>query len=167
MDIVLYSPEIPQNTGSIARSCAATCTPLHLIRPMKFEIDEKKVRRAGLDYWPYVDLTIHETWDAYVSTKPGALFEPLRYWFFTKWGTAPYYHAKFHPEDTLVFGNETSGLPEEFLQKFPESQYLAIPMAQPEVRSINLSNAVSIALYEARRQLKLDEPFHMRKRPVG
>lgn len=155
MEIVLLHPEIPQNTGSIARTCAATRTPLHIIKPMKFEINEKRVRRAGLDYWPFVNLTEHESWEAYLAGRADATSPRL--WFITKSGKVPYYRAEFKVGDGLVFGCESSGLPPHILTAAPQEQRLAIPMQEPRVRSLNLSNAVSILLYEARRQLNLDE----------
>jgi len=157
MDVVLVEPEIPQNTGSIARTCAATRTPLHIVGETPFEISDRTVRRAGLDYWPHVNLSRHSDWDSYLQSS-----SPRKVWLLSKFGTRPYYEAEFSPEDAIVFGSETKGLGKEFLSKFDPSQILAIPMSCPEVRSINLSNAVSIVLYEARRQLKLDEPFFAR-----
>lgn len=150
MHIVLVEPAIPQNTGSIARTCAATKTPLHLIHPLGFEITEKAVRRAGLDYWEHVDLRQHDSFEDFLQQQA-----PKELWFFTKYGRRPYYEAPFGTDSYLVFGSETTGLGEEFLMQHPEEQKLIIPMDEPAVRSLNLSNAVSIALYEARRQLVL------------
>jgi tRNA (cytidine/uridine-2'-O-)-methyltransferase len=147
MQVVLVNPQIPQNTGSIARTCAATQTPLHLIEPLGFDISEKAVRRAGLDYWPYVPLSRHDSWDSYLATAA-----PGRVWLLTKFATKIYYDVKFEPNDALVFGSETTGLGHEFLSRYPEAQWLKIPMVCPEVRSLNLSNAVSVVLYEALRQ---------------
>ncbi len=152
MDIVLVNPQIPQNTGSIARTCAATQTPLHLVGELGFELTEKSVRRAGLDYWPWVPLHRHASWPAYLEKS-----RPRQIWLFSKFGSRLYYTADFQPNDALVFGSETKGLGHEFLSQFPEDQILKIPIVCEEVRSLNLSNAVSIALYEARRQLKIDE----------
>ena len=151
MIIVLYEPEIPQNTGSIARTCAATATPLHLVGRLGFEIDEKRVRRAGLDYWPYVDLHIHDSWDNFIKSVPDCKF-----WLFSKYAEKIYHQAEFNPHDALIFGSETKGLGKEFLESFPKENQLRIPMPCKEVRSLNLSNAVSVALYEARRQLGID-----------
>lgn len=147
MDIVLIRPEIPQNTGSIARTCAATQTPLHLVGELGFEITEKQVRRAGLDYWPYVSVHHHKDWDEY-HTK----HTPHTIWLFSKFAERPYYDPEFSPGDALVFGNETKGLGKDFLCKFPKTQQLLIPMKCDKVRSLNLSNAVSIALYEVLKQ---------------
>ena len=110
MHVVLVEPQIPQNTGSIARTCAATDSPLHLIGPLGFEITEKAVRRAGLDYWPHVQLHHHTSWDAFLETV-----SPSACWFFSKFGVRSYSSAKFEESDALVFGSETKGLGEEFL----------------------------------------------------
>lgn len=151
MHIVLVEPQIPQNTGSIARTCAATNTPLHLVDPLGFDISEKAVRRAGLDYWPYVQLQRHATWRDFTDTV-----KPTRIWLFSKFGTRVYHQAEFQPDDALVFGSETKGLGQTFLEQYSEDQILRIPIVTEHVRSLNLSNAVSIALYEARRQLGMD-----------
>lgn len=150
MDVVLIKPEIPQNTGSIARSCAATCTPLHLVGKLGFEITEKRVRRAGLDYWPFVDLHRHPTWEEYL-----ALRTPHTVWCLSARGSIPYTDASFGPNDALVFGSETKGLGSEFLQHHDPTRILKIPIACPGVRSLNLSNAVSIVLFEALRQIEV------------
>jgi tRNA (cytidine/uridine-2'-O-)-methyltransferase len=147
MEIVLIEPEIPQNTGSIARTCAATGTPLHLVGPLGFEITEKRVRRAGLDYWPYVSVFQHASWEEYLQKN-----SPQRVWFLSKYAAKPYYQADFAENDALVFGSETKGLGKEFLAKIPAEQQLLIPMLCPQVRSLNLSNAVAIVLYEALKQ---------------
>jgi tRNA (cytidine/uridine-2'-O-)-methyltransferase len=147
MQIVLVEPQIPQNTGSISRTCAATDSPLHLIEPLGFEITEKAVRRAGLDYWPHVKLFQHRSWDDYLTSA-----NPERVWLFSKFGERLYTSAEFSPNDALVFGSETKGLGEAFISKYPSSQVLRIPIFTDHVRSLNLSNAVSIALYEAIRQ---------------
>ncbi|MCX6115852.1 MAG: tRNA (cytidine(34)-2'-O)-methyltransferase [Proteobacteria bacterium] len=151
MQIVLVEPQIPQNTGSIARTCAATDSSLHLVGPLGFEISEKAVRRAGLDYWPHVKLSQHPSWDEYIDTA-----KPERIWLFSKFGQKLYTDAQFQQGDALVFGSETKGLGPQLLANFSPEQILRIPIISTHVRSLNLSNAVSIALYEARRQLKLD-----------
>jgi tRNA (cytidine/uridine-2'-O-)-methyltransferase len=152
MEIVLVEPQIPQNTGSIARTCAATDTPLHLVGKLGFDLSEKAVRRAGLDYWPYVKLSRHGSWDSYLEAR-----RPPRVWLFSKFGTRIYHSVEYQLGDALVFGSETKGLGEEFLSGFPAEQILKIPIVTSHVRSLNLSNAVSIALYEMRRQLGVDE----------
>lgn len=147
MQIVLYEPEIPPNTGSVARLCAATLTPLHLIEPLGFKIDDKHLKRAGLDYWEFVDLHVHRSWDAFVQTAA-----PRNLWFFSKRATKSYTAARYQEDDILVFGPETRGLPQTLLDIY-SARTLRIPMMGAGVRSLNLSNAVSIALYEALRQL--------------
>lgn len=151
VDIVLVEPQIPQNTGSISRTCAATDTPLHLVGPLGFDLSEKAVRRAGLDYWPHVKLARHGTWASYMEASA-----PRKVWLFSKFGSRLYTTADFGHNDALVFGSETKGLGEAFLSQFPSDQILRIPIVTEYVRSLNLSNAVSIALYEARRQLAMD-----------
>lgn len=147
MHVVLVEPQIPQNTGSIARTCAATDSPLHLVGPLGFEITEKAVRRAGLDYWPHVQLHQHASWDAFLeSVTPSAC------WFFSKFGVRSYSSVRFEESDALVFGSETKGLGEEFLNNVDTNQILRIPIKTDYVRSLNLSNAVSIALFEGLRQ---------------
>ena len=151
MDIVLINPQIPQNTGSIARTCAATQTPLHLVGKIGFDISEKAVRRDGLDYWPHVPLNRHPDWDEYLKQR-----SPRKVWLFSKFAERLYFSADFQESDALVFGSETTGLGHEFLASYPMEQALKIPMVCDQVRSLNLSNAVAVALYEARRQLQLD-----------
>lgn len=144
MEVVLVHPQIPQNTGSIARTCAATETPLHLIEPLGFELSEKKIRRAGLDYWPYVTLTCHASWAAFLEQKKNG-----NIWLFSTHATRLYSDVQYTPDDYLVFGSETKGLGEDFIHQYPAEQCLTLPMCSPHVRSLNLSNAVSIALYHA------------------
>ncbi len=147
MQVVLYQPEIPPNTGSIARLCAATGTPLHLIAPLGFTIDDKHLKRAGLDYWELVDLTLHDSWEDFLNTHGR---QPIL--FFSKKAKRSYTQVCYQDSNFLVFGPETRGLPEELLQANQEKAYV-IPMMSEGVRSLNLSNAVSIVLYEALRQL--------------
>jgi len=152
MQIVLVEPQIPQNTGSISRTCAATDTPLHLVGQLGFSITEKAVRRAGLDYWPHVKLSQHASWSEYLATA-----QPRRLWYFSKFATRLYTDADYNDDDVLVFGSETKGLGAEFMSTVPHESLLRIPIITTYVRSLNLSNAVSIAIYEARRQLGLDK----------
>jgi tRNA (cytidine/uridine-2'-O-)-methyltransferase len=147
MHVVLYQPEIPPNTGSIARLCAATDTPLHLIAPLGFKIDDKHLKRAGLDYWKYVDIRLHDSWEDFLRKSAAK-----RLLYFSKKAELSYTQASYRLEDFLVFGPETRGLPPEFLEAQPDRAY-RIPMMSQGVRSLNLSNAVSIVLYEALRQL--------------
>ena len=149
LHIVLVEPLIPQNTGTIARLTAATYTKLHLIEPLGFELSDKYLKRAGLDYWPEVDLTVYSSWGEFLE-KTG--FRPERLWFLSKFGKKGFQSVQYALGDALVFGNETSGLAEHFHQTYGE-RLLRIPMENPNVRSLNLSNAASIVLYEARRQL--------------
>lgn len=144
-NIVLYQPEIPQNTGNISRTCAVTGTRLHLIKPYGFELSERTVRRAGLDYWPRLDLREYDTPEEFFEKNPGATI----YYFSTK-GARNYAQARYKPGDYLMFGRETAGLPEELLERnYPN--VVRIPM-QDWARSLNLSNTVALALYEALRQ---------------
>jgi len=145
--VVLVAPEIPQNTGSIARLCAATHTRLHLVKPLGFSLDDRYLKRAGLDYWPWVDLQIHEDWDAFVAAYPDA-----RLHLFSARVECSYLEASYRPGDFLVFGRETKGLPADILAGRESCTYV-IPIDSPNVRSLNLANAVSIVLYEGRRQL--------------
>jgi tRNA (cytidine/uridine-2'-O-)-methyltransferase len=147
MHVVLYQPEIPPNTGSIARLCAATKTPLHLIAPLGFQIDDKHLKRAGLDYWPHVDVRLHDSWQEFVEQQRGK-----RLLLFSKRAPESYTKAAYQEEDLLVFGPETRGLPQELLEANWQRAY-RIPIMGEGVRSLNLSNAVSIVLYEALRQL--------------
>lgn len=147
MNVVLVEPEIPPNTGSIARLCAATSTPLHLVAPLGFKIDDKHLRRAGLDYWKYVDVRLHESWEDFLRKHGGK-----HILYFSKRAKESYTKARYQDENFLVFGPETRGLPQELLNANEDRAY-RIPMMGQGVRSLNLSNAVSIVLYEALRQL--------------
>ena len=151
MEIILYQPEIPPNTGNVARLCAATRTPLHLIEPLGFSLDDKQLKRAGLDYWPAVDLSVWPDWEAFVRSWPGP-----RLVFSSARRGVPLHHFPFQSGDGLVFGPETRGCPPELLDEFPE-QVVRIPIWGP-VRSLNLSTAAGVVLYEAMRQSgELDE----------
>ena len=143
--IVLVEPEIPQNTGNIARTCAATGSALHLVRPLGFDISENAVRRAGLDYWQYVDVRVHENLEECLRS-----LGDMPCFFFTTKAEKCYADANYPAECALIFGMETKGLEEELLVRHKES-CVRIPMVE-ERRSLNLSNSVAIALYEAFRQ---------------
>ncbi len=147
MQVVLFEPEIPPNTGSVARLCAATLTPLHLIEPLGFKIDDKHLKRAGLDYWEFVELQVHNSWQAFLNQQ-----KPQRLLYFTKKIDRSYTTVRYHEDDYLVFGPETRGLSQEMLSANAENIF-RIPMMGTGVRSLNLSNAVSIVLYEGLRQL--------------
>ncbi len=142
--VVLVEPEIPPNTGSVARTCAATSSPLHLIEPLGFRIDEHAVRRAGLDYWHLVDLRVHADWAGYRTAEAGQ-----RVHLFSANAERSFLEADFAPGDALVFGKESVGLPSTILEAHPERVW-GIPTSGG-VRSLNLSNAVAIVLYEALR----------------
>jgi len=145
LEIVLVNPEIPQNTGNIARTCALTKTGLHLIKPLGFSLADRYLKRAGLDYWDQVAVTVWESLEEMLAAYPGQ-----RVFLATTKAVCSYHQISYSPDDILVFGPETSGLPGEILEKFPESQ-IRIPMLDIG-RSLNLSNSVGIILYEALRQ---------------
>jgi tRNA (cytidine/uridine-2'-O-)-methyltransferase len=145
--VVLYHPEIPQNTGNVARTCAATHTPLHLIEPLGFFLTDRRLKRAGLDYWSSIELTVHPNLPALKDQLPDH-----RLVYFSRNGAVNYYEFPFFPGDCLVFGSETSGLPRELLEAHFE-QVLRIPIDHVCVRSLNLATTVGIALFEALRQL--------------
>jgi tRNA (cytidine/uridine-2'-O-)-methyltransferase len=149
LNVVLVEPLIPQNTGSTARLCAATYTLLHLIEPLGFELSDKYLKRAGLDYWPEVKLRTYPNWNSFILENS---IPRERLWFLTKHAERSYTEAVFNEGDYLVFGNETRGLPPALHEDYNDRRY-KIPMDNPNVRSINLSNAVSVVLYEARRQI--------------
>jgi len=144
--VALVEPEIPPNTGNIARLCAATRTPLHIVGVAGFRLDDRAVRRAGLDYWPAVSLQRHRDLEALSSALPGA-----RFVYLTTKAETPYTDWEFAAGDCLVFGRETRGLPDEVLSA-NRARCLRIPILNPVVRSLNLANAVAIVLYEALRQ---------------
>lgn len=146
--VVLVAPEIPQNTGTIGRLCVCTEARLHLVRPLAFSLDEARIRRAGLDYWPYLDLQVHDTWDDFLAAG-----RPTRLFFCTTKTSRSLYDVRFVEGDTLVFGNESSGLPAPFYERYRDD-LLTIPMPGAHARSHNLANAVSIVLYEALRQVR-------------
>ena len=148
--VVLVHPQIPQNTGNIARTCAATATELHLVAPLGFEITDRYLKRAGLDYWPHVKLHYHasmEVFATHAQQRGGRLLG------FSTRGSCSYIEHQYQLDDWLLFGSETQGLPEEVLAAC--DQLLRIPMAEPQVRSLNLSVSAAIGLFEARRQLGL------------
>ena len=145
INIVLHEPEIPQNTGNIARTCAATGASLHIIEPMGFRIDDKKLKRAGLDYWHLLDITYYENLDDFFGKNPNA-----NVFYFTTKAPRNYTEAKYDGDVFIMFGKESKGLPESLLEKNPET-CVRIPM-RPNLRSLNLSNSVAIAVYEVFRQ---------------
>jgi tRNA (cytidine/uridine-2'-O-)-methyltransferase len=150
LHIALIEPRIPPNTGSIARLCAATDTPLHLIEPLGFSLDDRQVKRAGLDYWDRVDLWVHPNWFRFRDA-----ISRERCLYFSANADRDYREASFAPNSVLVFGNEDQGLPTKILEKHPERCF-RIPMPG-DIRSLNLANAVSVVLYEGLRQLGIGD----------
>jgi tRNA (cytidine/uridine-2'-O-)-methyltransferase len=149
LHLVLVEPEIPPNTGAIARLCAATNTVLHLVEPLGFKLDDRALKRAGMDYWQHVTWLAWPNWAALREAHPGARFH-----FLTTKTERSYTDAKFAPGDFLVFGRETKGLPESLLRE-NGPHCLTIPMANPHVRSLNLATAAAIVLFEALRQVRV------------
>ena len=145
MNIVLYEPEIPANTGNIGRTCVVTGTRLHLIEPLGFSLAEKDLKRAGLDYWKDLDVTVYSDYQDFLNRNPGAKV----YYASTKVRHI-YTEVAYGPDDYLMFGKESAGIPEEILVQHP-NETVRIPM-NPNLRSLNLSNSVAILLYEALRQ---------------
>jgi tRNA (cytidine/uridine-2'-O-)-methyltransferase len=145
-DVLLYQPEIAPNTGNVIRLCANTGARLHLIKPLGFELDDTKLRRAGLDYHEYAPLTVHDSLEAALAG-----FDPGRVFAFTTKASTRFDVIAFRPGDALLFGPESRGLPEAALAAIPEAQRLRLPM-RPGQRSLNLSNAVAVAVFEAWRQ---------------
>lgn len=148
-NIVLVEPEIPPNTGSIARLCGATNTVLHLVHPLGFSTDDKHLKRAGLDYWQFVDIKHWENLNEFLKAQ-----DERKLFFFTTKTDIPYVNASFSPGDMLIFGKETKGLPEEIRGLYSDRCY-TIPMENANIRSINLAMAAGIVLYEALRQNNL------------
>lgn len=147
--IVLVAPEIPGNTGSIGRTAVALDLELILIKPLAFDIDEKAVRRAGLDYWKYVKLKTYESWDDFMAQeKPSA----DKMFLFSRFATKPIFEVKITKDSYLVFGSETKGLPQEVKDQFID-QLITLPMNSEHIRSLNLANAATAACYEAIRQI--------------
>lgn len=145
MHVVLVEPEIPPNTGNVARLCAATNTMLHLVKPLGFSVDDRHLKRAGLDYWPLVTVRYHDNFDAVRTAYPHG-----RFYFFSTKAHRSYTEVRYEADDFLVFGKETRGLPEELLQAYAP-YCLRIPMIAA-ARCLNLSNSVAVVLYEALRQ---------------
>lgn len=147
LHIALWEPEIPPNTGNIARMCAATGTCLHLIGRLGFRLDDRDLKRAGCDYWPAVTVVLHDSIDAFATALPDA-----RFFCLSARAQRNYTQAHFHDGDCLVFGSESRGLPPEFLARHAEHTFV-IPMPTGKVRSLNLATAAGIVLYEALRQV--------------
>ncbi|AWH88671.1 tRNA (uridine(34)/cytosine(34)/5-carboxymethylaminomethyluridine(34)-2'-O)-methyltransferase TrmL [Limnobaculum parvum] len=154
LNIVLFEPEIPPNTGNIIRLCANTGFQLHLIEPLGFTWDDKRLRRAGLDYHEFTAIKRHKNYQVFVTNE-----NPARLFALTTKGTPAHSAVSYQPGDYLLFGPETRGLPAEVLDNLPKEQKIRIPM-QPDSRSMNLSNAVSVVVYEAWRQLGYQGAVH-------
>ena len=154
INVVLVEPEIPQNTGNIARLCAANRAPLHIVGVTGFRLDDRSLRRAGLDYWPEVLLHRHRDLDDLHRYLPGA-----RFVYFSTKAKKSYLEWTFDQDDCLVFGRETRGLPDELLQQ-NQDHCLTIPMLNPKIRSLNLANSVAIVMYEALRQIGAHSVSH-------
>lgn len=149
LHIVLFQPEIPQNTGNVGRMCALTKSRLHLIHPLGFTITDRHLKRAGMDYWHSLDVHHHDDWKAFRASAVG----PKRLWLFTTKTTQSFWDVKYENGDGLVFGNEGYGAPEWLHQEFGGAMRVTIPHADPTLRSLNLSTAAGIACYEAVRQV--------------
>lgn len=147
LNIVLFEPEIPQNTGNIARTCVLTNSKLHLIKPLGFSLDEKQLKRAGLDYWQYLDLAVYDSYDELREKYKDSTF-----YFSTTHAEHSYHEVNFKEGDFIVFGKESSGLPDGIKESDPE-RCIRVPMLNTSTRSLNLSNTVSIVTYEALRQM--------------
>ncbi|MCD8327181.1 MAG: tRNA (cytidine(34)-2'-O)-methyltransferase [Lachnospiraceae bacterium] len=145
MNIILHQPEIPQNTGNIGRTCVATATTLHLIEPLGFRLDEKQLKRAGMDYWEHLEVYRYMNFQEFMEKHPDA-----KIWYATTKARRAYTEASFSPDGYIMFGKESAGIPEEILVEHEET-CIRIPML-PRIRSLNLSNSVAIVLYEALRQ---------------
>lgn len=147
MNVVLVEPEIPPNTGNVARLCAATRTTLHLIEPFGFKLDDSQLKRAGLDYWQHLNWHRWPNWAEFAKQLPA----DARLWIIESKGTQRYDQIEFAANDYLIFGRETAGLPKQLLDQYRDS-WVRIPMFHDKVRSLNLSNCVALVLYEALRQ---------------
>ena len=153
LHVVLFQPEIAPNTGNIGRMCAFTRSRLHLIHPLGFVINDRNLRRAGMDYWKSLDVHEHADWAAF-RASPNA---PKRLWLFTTKTERVFWDAKFADGDGLVFGRESSGVPAWLHEEIGDAHRLTIPDANPDLRSLNLSTAAGVATYEALRQLRMPQ----------
>jgi len=147
LNIVLFQPEIPQNTGNIGRTCVLTDCKLHLIKPLGFSLEEKQLKRAGLDYWPYLDLEVHDSYEAFREK-----YKESTFYYSTTKGSKFYTEVKYKEGDFIIFGRESCGLPDSVRESDPE-KCIRVPMIISTTRSLNLSNTVAIVTYEALRQI--------------
>ncbi|HVU36943.1 MAG TPA: tRNA (cytidine(34)-2'-O)-methyltransferase [Opitutales bacterium] len=148
LHVVLFQPEIPQNTGNIGRLCALTRSRLHLIHPLGFRITDRHLKRSGMDYWKSLDVRHHQHWEDFLQSPLG----PRRLWLFTTQATQSYWDVQFADEDGLLFGNEGGGAPAWLHEWAGDARRVQIPQADPTLRSLNLSTAAGIGVYEALRQ---------------
>ena len=153
--VILHRPEIPPNTGNVIRMCANTGAHLHLVRPLGFDIDDKQLRRAGLDYHEYARMQVHDDLDAALTAVAQANAEPPRVFALSTRGRIRFDAPAYRPGDAFLFGSETAGLPQATLDAIPEAQRLRLPM-RPDNRSLNLSNTVAVVVFEAWRQASFD-----------
>jgi tRNA (cytidine/uridine-2'-O-)-methyltransferase len=147
LNIVLFEPEIPQNTGNIARTCVLTNSKLHLIKPLGFSLEEKHLKRAGLDYWQYLDMEVHESYEAFREK-----YNKGNFYFSTTKGEKIYTEVSYKEEDFVIFGKESAGLP-DYIRNSNLDNLIRVPMLDSSTRSLNLSNTVAILAYEALRQM--------------
>lgn len=150
LHVVLFQPEIPQNTGNIGRTCAITCSRLHLIHPIGFEIKDKHLKRSGMDYWKALDVHHHENWEAFRKSD----VRPQRLFLFTTKASRSYWDVEYRDGDGLVFGQEGYGAPDWMHEEFGDAFRLKIPQYNPDLRSMNLATSAGVAVYEAMRQIK-------------
>lgn len=150
LHIILFEPEIPQNTGNIGRLCAVTRSRLHLIHPLGFTITDRHLRRSGMDYWKSLDVHHHENWESFKKSESG----PERIWLFSTRAEQVFWDGAFADGDGLLFGKETAGLPDWLHQEIGAEQSVTLPRYNQELRSLNLSTSVGIAVYEALRQIR-------------
>lgn len=149
LHLILFQPDIPQNTGNVGRLCAVTRSRLHLIHPLGFTISDRHLKRSGMDYWHALDVHHHDDWDAFLASDAG----PQRIWLFTTKARRSYWDARFADGDGLLFGKETSGSPQWLHDWAGDDRRLTIPQYNPELRSLNLASSAAIATYEALRQV--------------
>jgi len=148
LNIVLFNPEIPHNTGAIGRVCVCLGARLHLVQPLGFSLSDRHLRRAGLDYWKDVDLILHRSWDHFLETE-----HPRHMSFVSAKSRTSYFEHRFHPGEYIVFGPEADGLPQGFHSRYPGA-FVTIPMPGPHARSLNLATAAAVVAYEAYRQVR-------------
>ncbi len=154
LHIVLFQPDIPQNTGNVGRLCAVTGSRLHLIHPLGFTITNRHLKRSGMDYWKQLDVCEHETWQAFLAADSA----PRRLWLFTTHAARSFWDVAFADGDGLLFGRETAGCPDWLHAWAGEDRRITIPQYNPDLRSLNLATSVGIAVYEALRQLRAPAP---------